>query len=299
MVASIVLCLSCGFLFNARAIPVSGSYIRISTALLSMDSVCAFIAGELSRIHAAEESEQALIGLVSGLDELGFALRTNAKGIIINKVQDGKVAQRTSRSVGTQTWHKTVEVSGKPYYGAIIQKKEVSLFWIYPVARGNAQFAGCVAFKINLRRLFERVAEKQALSFKVVYRDNLLFSNLSDSASTEGTRYRIPVFGLQAVYLECATGETAAISPAAKQNVPPRPESVETTKEPVAQSQSAAAFSPVQAVDAGGAFSIRNAGMIIAVVVFCSMVLVVCFLAMQRAAGKRRKLLEAIDKGNA
>ncbi len=312
--------LLCGFLVQrSRAESV---YAQVSTYFLSLDSLVEVITRKVSRIDKLDPTDKLFQEMTTNREEFSYLMRTNSKGKIISKVIGSKVASRNYRYIGDQSWFKTISVSKKPYYGNISQKKGVYLFWNRPLfVRTNrgTRFGGTVAAKISLHSCFKAIAEEHSLSFQVLYRKKTLFSNVNKSNTGKMTTQKLAIYGIPGLQLRYAASG-ATFSPAQKpaQPVAQAGEKVQATPEKTVvptgkadtktvgvkkkskkpQKQTTAKTAPALGKKAEKKKSGPGGPLVlILIILLCAVVVVVCVVVMKRATEKRRKLIEAIDKG--
>lgn len=302
-------------------------YTRVNTFFVSLDSIVASVTYKVSKISKLDPTDNYFIDVLNEHGEFEYLMRTNSKGKIISKVIDGKASSRTYRFIGDQAWHKATELTQKPYYGNIIQKKGYFLFWNRPIkvrTKYGSRFGGAVAAKIDIVKCFQTIAKKNGISFQVIYRKKSIFSNISKDVSGSLEKHKLGVYGMPGLVIRYPSSK---VKPAVAATKPPEQQeqmaSVKTGKDQVPAQKSAApqvkadkkkrlpqkkmAKEPDKKTTQPGALTTKkdkdkSSGpvsmmVIIIVIVVCVGIMIICFIALKRAADKRKRLIEAIDKG--
>ncbi len=302
-------------------------YTLVNTYFVSLDSAFGAITQGVSRINALNPIDEYFISTLNDHSEFEYLMRTNSKGKIISKAGGGKAAPRTYRFIGDQTWHKTTEISKKPYYGNIIQKQGYYLFWNRPVmvrTKSGSRFGGAVAVKINLKKCFQNIASKNKIPFRIIYNKKTLFSNIKKGVPGSFSENKLAVYGMPGLVVRYPTSSAkpsvAAVQPtdqtAAAPPVKAEEKATEVTEKGAALKVTAGekASAPKKEIKKGPKKKTTPATLaakkekdkpsgpsrvivLLIVSAVCLCIVVFCMVALKRAADKRKKLIEAIDKG--
>ncbi len=172
-------------------------YQKTGSFFTSCDSLLEEMADDPGvRSSDLKESAQSMADINDDFPSIKSFIRTNSKGKIIAKAEDGEVVPKSVhnfRYVGSQKWFKIIQLSKKAYYGHYTSGGSIRLFWNRPILKGNS-YKGAIAAQIDLKKAFSNLAEKKDLEFEAKYRDKVVFSNLNDKSNTV-TR-KLPVFGI-------------------------------------------------------------------------------------------------------
>lgn len=294
-------------------------YTLVNTYFVSLDSAFGAITKGVSRINALNPTDEYFITMLNDHSEFEYLMRTNSKGKIISKASGGKAAPRNYRFIGDQTWHKTTEISKKPYYGNIIQKQGYYLFWNRPVmvrTKSGSRFGGAVAVKINLKKCFQNIASKNKIPFRIIYNKRTLFSNIKKGVPGSFSENKLAVYGMPGLVVRYPTS-SAKPAVAAAPPVQAEEKATELTKKGAAPKVTAGekASVPKKEIKKGlkkktttpATLAAKKekdkpsgpSRMIVLLIVsaVCLCIVVFCMVALKRAADKRKKLIEAIDKG--
>lgn len=307
-----------------------GIYSLISSSFISSDSLLETTAKEVSEINKLNSMDKFLLEKIVANPGFEYLMRINSKAKIISKARGGKVAPRAYRYVGKQMWYKTIELNKKPYYGNVVNKKGYYLFWAKPLkvrTKYGRRFGGALVAKIDLKKVFSTIAEKNSIKFEIEFRKKSIFSNLGGRASGSLIEKKLSIYGMPGLSLKYE--KTAAMSKQVAVSTVKQPD-----KEPLVQKSEpakagkklAAKAVEKQAVKAekvdmkvvakedtkkklairktpvGKKAEEEKAGSIgivtvIVLIVICAVLVTLCFFVMKRAAEKNRKILEAIDRG--
>ncbi len=295
-------------------------YTMVNTYFVSLDSAFGAITRGVSRIQGLNPTDEHFINALNDHSEFEYLMRTNSKGKIISKASGGKAAPRTYRFIGDQTWHKTTEISKKPYYGNIIQKKGYYLFWNRPVmvkTKYGSRFGGAVAVKINLKKCFQNIASTNKIPFQIIYAKRTLFSNIKKGVPGSFSENKLAVYGMPGLVVRYPTSPAKSAVAAAEPPVKTEEKATQVTKKGAAPKvmagEKASAFKKEtkkgtkKKTTTPAAFAAKKEkdkpsgpGRIIVLLIVCAVclcVVIFCMVALKRAADKRKKLIEAIDKG--
>lgn len=284
------------------------------TYFVDCDLAFSSVSQQISKVSKLNTTDKILVEFISNNPQFEYLLRTNSKGKIISKVTGNKVAPRDYRYIGKQTWFKVMELSKKPYYGSIKQKRGMYLFWNKPLlvySRNGSRFGGTIAAKINLKNCFSDIADQTKSKFRVMYRKKTIYSNIGEN--TKGLiKNTLAVYGLPGMTIEYRTAK-ATPAPAVSTTKTPvqTPESTGNTvskksgkspgkvKKPATKEGTPAQKTDVKAskdakdTKKGGGFL----GFIFIFIIIIVAVLVVgfCIMLMKKQADKRKKFLEDLD----
>lgn len=289
------------------------TYALIATYFLSVDSLLQSISRDQHvRSSNLTVGEKALLKAMGKHPAFEYLIRTNSKGKIVNKVESGKIAERTYRYVGSQTWFKVVALTAKPYYGTVTSRKSgLCLFWNRPTLVGS-RFTGALAAKIGLKECFADIAEQNSIRFGVRQGKKTIFSNLAPSDRAGLTTAKLAIHGMSGLSVDYPVTAARRMPPSAEVTDAPaavaqakvstkeKSESREKPKSGVAvkadkklsKKAKAEADKPAGGSNEGVIFLIV---IIIAVAGAASAFIVGLIIAGQ----KRRRLERAIDKGEA
>ncbi len=286
-------------------------YTLVNTYFISIDSLFGIMAAEVSKISNLDPSDKYFLDRAGEYPQFEYLMRTNSKGKIISKVSNNKIAPRNYRVIGGQVWYKTLALTKKPYYGNISQRKGHFLFWNRPIlvkTRRGSRFGGSVAVKINIKKCFKDIANKNNVQFEIIYKKETLFSNIGKNISGPFVENKLGVYGMPGLVLKHSIPGAKPASTTSQVAQPPGEKTVATKEKALKAPQKGpvkkAALSKknvekkaaVKKAEKhkGGVGSIV---VLVILIIVGVLVVVVCFIAMKRAADKRRKLIEAIDKG--
>ncbi len=292
-------------------------FIVISTHFTECDSVLEAISDELSEINKLNVTDKLFLDITKEYPEFEYLMRTNSKGKIISKVSEGKVAARTYRYIGRQNWYKVILLTKRSNYGYLKSKTGYLLFWGKPImikGRRGSRFGGAVVTKINLQKSFNNIAKESNIKFEILFEKKSIFSNLDKEDSGPFFKKRIAVFGMPGMIVKYKKAGIKAVTMAEQK---PAQEAVaakgKTGKAEAKigakklKKKGAAEKKPGKMVkgkdktakgkkekgkSSGGAIIV-----LVLVILICAGLLTFCIIILKRAADKRRKLLEAIDKG--
>lgn len=179
------------------------TYATITSHFIELDKSLQTVAQKSAGIRDFNKNDNEFIFFSGAHSDVEYILRTNKDGKIVSKVTGSTLAPRTLKSIKKQQWYKIVELSKHPYYGNIISRNELHLFWVKPLIK-RGKVVGTVAAKIDLRKSFQQIAEKRRLKFKVTYGKNLIFSNANndENATPNVVKEELAVFGLSGVKVE-------------------------------------------------------------------------------------------------
>ncbi len=309
------------FLFSGIS-HAEDAYTQVNTFFISLDSVMASVTGKISQISSLDATDRYFIDVLNTRAEFAYLMRTNSKGKIISKVINGKAEPRTYRYIGDQTWHKTAELTRKPYYGSIVQKRGYFLFWTRTVkvrTKHGSRFGGTVAAKIDLQKCFQSVAKENKIAFRITYRNKTVFSNIGKTASGALEKQKLAVYGMPGLVIRYPSSTATAAVAATQSTVQqPRDAVAKTETQAVKKDVSPPGKKPAISPQKPGTSPAKkraptkvlptkkekgkqdrpvNFATIIIVIIVCVAIMVVCFIALKRASDKRKKLIEAIDKG--
>ncbi len=303
-------------------------YSRVSTYFISCDSLLGATAEKLSDISKLDPTDKLLLEKINIYPEFEYLMRVNSKGKIISKVVGDKALPRTYRYVGKQMWYKTVNLNKRPYYGSIVNKKGYYLFWIKPLlvwTKHGSRFGGALVAKINIKKGFESIAEKNETKFQVEYRGKNIFSNLGKSVTGTLTEKKLAVYGMQGLTLKyekpVAKRRPVAVAAAKQQALEAKDTKAVPVKEKAQKPQKKVASEKAKAdirkttakaqekkviqgkVSGSKKDKEKKAGYIsitatIFFIFICFVLVAICFIVMKRAAERNRKIIESIDKGN-
>jgi len=293
-------------------------YTLVNTYFVSLDSAFGAITRGVSRIQGLNPTDEYFINALNDHSEFEYLMRTNSKGKIISKASGGKAAPRNYRFIGDQTWHKTTEISKKPYYGNIIQKQGYYLFWNRPVmvrTKSGSRFGGAVAVKINLKKCFQNIASKNKIPFQIIYNKRTLFSNIKKGVPGSFSENKLAVYGMPGLVVRYPTSSAkpaVAAAPPVKaeekatevteKGAAPKVTAGEKTSVPKKEIKKGTKKKTSPATLAAKKEKDKPSGpsrviILLIVSAVCLCIVVFCMVALKRAADKRKKLIEAIDKG--
>lgn len=307
-----------------------GIYSLISSSFISNDSLLETAAKQITEINKLNSTDKFLLEMKATTPGFEYIMRINSKGKIISKVRGSKVAPRNYRYVGRQMWYKTIELNKKPYYGNVINKKGYYLFWAKPLnvrTKHGKRFGGVLVAKIDLKRAFSTIAEKNSIKFEIRYEKKGIFSNLRKRATSSFVEKKLSIYGMPGLSLKyektAAMSKQVALSTVKQPDIKPSVQKLVPAK---AEKKLAAKAVEKQAVKAekvdmkavakedtkkkmaisktpvGKKAEEEKAGSVgiitvIVLIVICAVLVTLCFFVMKRAADKNRKILEAIDRG--
>lgn len=291
-----------------KAIYADDIYTLVSTYFMSCDSLLEFVTDKVSEINKLDPTDELFLENASAHPEFDYLIRTNSKGKIISKVSGKKVAPRNYRYIGKQLWYRTIALTKMPHYGNIKQKKGYFLFWNRPIkvkTKYGSRLGGTVSAKINLMKCFADIAEKNDVKFQILYKNKSIYSNLDDSISAPFIEKKLAVYGMPGLTLKYKEPSTKA-EPALTQ-----PEQQPDQKLALAEGETQKALEKVElkkgrekvapeTKKAEGKSSKGSKKVVIFISIFiflCVCLIAICIFALKRAADKRMKLIESIDKG--
>jgi len=204
-----VVCCIVALLF-CRVHATEDLFSRICTWFVSCDSILDEIGNELGQAEGVQASEKLLMDKITAHPHVELFLRTNAKGSIISRVTRERIEPRRYKNVSDQTWYKILEISRKTYYGSLTNTNGSYLFWCKPLfTKSGNRFSGALAVKMNLNTVFSGIAAHGDDLFEIVYRNEIIYSNLEQKSAGGLVSKTLPVYGLPGVTLRYKTGVPA------------------------------------------------------------------------------------------
>lgn len=318
-------------LFLSVSVFSTDTYTAVASYFAEYDKVLEEITVDAQSVTSLSGTEKMFKKKIEQMPAFEYLMRTNSKGKIISKVTEDGIQPRNFRFIGKQQWYEVIALTVKPYYGMMKSRKNYALFWNKPIpVKGSSgvRFGGSISAKINLKKAFKDISEKEMAEFTVKLGRKVLFSNLKDDGTRKVTKplsiNGLPV--LTIIYSEYADGRKesapASFSVAKDEKAAVKEEPKKETIELAKQSKKVNAKSgetkvaPKEAAEkskeeastkkitptkekhpkkksAGGSI------VILVVILLAALVgvIVAIVIIMQSAQKKRKALLEAIDKG--
>ena len=306
------------------------TYYSISATFIFCDSLLETAAMEVSEINTLNSTDKFLLEKIEAHPGFAYLMRINSKGKIISKAQGTTVAPRDYRYVGTQMWYKTIALNKQSYYGNLVNKKGYYLFWVKPLnvrTKQGKRFGGALVAKIDLKRAFSAIAEKNRLTFEITYGKKSIFSNLGSRASGSFTEKGLSIYGMPGVRLRyvkaVAMSKQVAVSDVKQPDIKPPVQKPEPAKAEQKLKANAVEKQVVKAekvdMKAGAGDDRKNklalsktpvskkaekkkadsigVFTVVIFIIICVALVTLCFFLMKWAADKNRKILESIDRG--
>lgn len=318
--------------FNVSTVIAADTYTAVASYFAEYDKVLEKITSDAQSVTSLSGTEKMFKKKIDQMPAFDYLMRTNSKGKIIAKVTTEGVQPRDFRFIGKQQWYEVISMTVKPYYGMMKKGKAFSLFWNKPIpVKGSkgVRFGGSISAKINLKKAFKDISEKEMAEFTVKLGRKILFSNLKDDGTRRASKplsiNGLPV--LTIIYNEYADGrkemaptksfkvaDTKEAAPVktkeakvedkkvAKKDEPKTTKDIKKVskkKDKASKKEQAAKKESVKKVDKADG-SKKSGSMIIPIIILLSAVvgvIVAVVIIMQSAQKKRKALLEAIDRG--
>lgn len=196
----------------ASTTQATDSYSAVASFFAEYDSMLEEVAKKAQRVTSLSATEKMLKKQMQEYSCASYFLRTNSKGKIIAKVTEKGVQPRNFRHIAKQKWFQIISMTNKPYYGYTKSRSSYYLFWnkpIYVKKRGAIHFGGSISAKINMRKSFKTIAEKEGVIFKVKLKNKTLFSNLPKGVKNTITK-PLSIGGLPVLTISYPTGNPTA-----------------------------------------------------------------------------------------